>query len=77
MLFLILIWTIQKQRLATWFSPLQIWLTLAPSPLGAKFLSAAEQDAVHQQVKSNRVRLCKCMLAVALHQSRSLYNTTP
>lgn len=63
------------QQVATYFCSVQIWLTLAPTPLGAKFLSAAEQDAVHQQVKSNRVRPHNCMLAVAVHRTTSLINT--
>lgn len=36
----------------------QIWLTLAPSPLEAKFLTPAEREWVHRQVLANKVPPC-------------------
>ncbi|BDA43829.1 Putative tartrate transporter [Coccomyxa sp. Obi] len=52
-------WLFLLEGLPTVCLGVWIWLTLAPTPLGAKFLSAAEQDAVHQQVKTNRERMGK------------------
>ncbi|KAK9915973.1 hypothetical protein WJX75_006795 [Coccomyxa subellipsoidea] len=52
-------WLFLLEGLPTICLGIWIWLTLAPGPLGAKFLSAAEQDSVHQQVKHNRERMAK------------------
>lgn len=48
-------WLFLIEGLPTICAGIWMYLTLAPAPLDASFLTAAERDFVHQRVKSNKV----------------------
>ncbi len=50
-------WLFLLEGISTIALGVWVWLTLAPAPLEAKFLSPSERDWVHQRVKSHKVCL--------------------